>query len=489
MQKVKIFIIIGLFGLLIHSNGQNKPKNNELNQQKEYFDDAEFFYGSEEYREALYNFLKLYEQMPDNCNINYRIGMCYINIPGEEQKSIPYFEQAITNMSEKYEKSELSETQAPLHALFYLGNAYRINNELDKALSAYKKFINNPFFERNYNSQMVDKEVEACERAKLISDNPIKIKLVNLGNIINNANANQKAVTNADGKVLVYLSSLKFYDAIMLSRKTDTGWIEPDNISPQIGSDGDCEPTWMSADGKTLLLVKKAKGNNDIYITHLDEKNNWSLMEPLNKNINSKWNESSACISSDGQTIYFSSDRKGGEGKLDIYKSVLDAQGGWGEAVNLGKTINTEYNETNPFICQDGKTLYFSSEGHLNMGGYDIFLSILKANGKWETTINVGFPLNSTSNDMFYQPLGNGETAFVTLTRPGGYGKEDIYQVENISVAERNNPNQTEKTKQKKIMVRDKSTNEVIGILYVDIKDTSVKVENQTNNLEFKVQE
>jgi hypothetical protein len=469
MHKIKYIIIVGLFGFVGYVNCQNPPKLSarETPKLSEYFDDAEFFYESEDYREALYNFLKLYEQMPTNCNINYRIGMCYLNIPGEENKAIPYFETALTKMSERYEKSSLKEQRAPIHTLFYLGNAYRINNQLDKALEVYNKFRKHPSFEYNYNSSMVDNEIEACERAKLVQDNPIDIQITNLGSLINNANSNLRPVTNSDGTMLVYLSGMKFYDAIMFSRKTDSSWTEPENISPLVGSDGDCEPTWLSADGKTLLIVKKTKGNHDIYVSYLGEKDKWSLMEPLNKNINSKWNESAACISPDGQTMYFSSDRRGGEGKLDIYKSVKDKTGNWGEAVNLGKTINTDLNETNPFICKDGKTLYFSSEGHLNMGGYDIFISVHQANNKWETTINVGYPLNTTSNDIFYQPLENGETAFTSLIRKDGFGKEDIYFVENKSIAIRNK-NQDDRSKNKKIVVRDKNTNEAVGILYIN---------------------
>jgi len=456
-------------------------------QLKEYFTDADFFFEGEDYREALFNYLKIHDKDSVNANINYCIGMCYMNIPGEETKAIPYFEKAASKISTKYRKSVYEERSAPLYLLFYLGTAYRIDNQLTKALAAYNKFRNHPYFEGHYNEGMVDIEIGACERAKLIQDNPINARFTNIGPPVNNALMNRNPVLNKDETILIYLSSLKFYDAIFMSRKVKGVWGEPVNISSDVGSDGDCEPTCLSADGKELYFVKKMKKNSDIYVSVLKD-SVWGPMQPLNKNINTSHNETHASISVDGKTLYFSSDRKGGFGGLDIYKSEKQANGDWGPAVNLGENINTEFDETTPFICEDGKTLYFSSKGHLNMGGYDIFVCHLMANNKWEKPNNVGYPINTTGDNIFFNPLANGEIAYTALVRPDGFGKEDIYRIENLTLQARNN-HSLENQKILRIVVKDKKTNDVLGVLYFDQKADTLQIHQTSEKIDIRIDE
>ena len=490
MYKNKLILVIAIFlifsQLLICQNKKLSQKQTEKQQLKEYFEDAEYFFDREDYREALFNFQKVNASDTANANICYRIGMCYINIPGEENKAIPYFERALPKISVKYNKSTFEERKAPLYLLFYLGNAYRVDNQISKALEVYNKFRNHPYFEGNYNAGMVDTEIAACQRAKVIQDNPINVRFTNLGKGINTPQSNRCAVVNRDETLLVYLSEQKLYDAIMACHKVNGVWSEPENISPQVGSDGDCEPTCLSADGNDLYFVKKTKGNYDIYVSHYKD-GLWTSMVALNKNINSSKMETFASVSADGKTLYFSSDRRGGFGKLDIYKSEKLANGDWGSAINLGENINTESNETNPVICEVGKTLYFSSEGLLNMGGYDVFVSQLSANNKWEKSANVGFPINTTGNDVGYYPIKNGEIAYYSLVRKDGYGREDIYRVENLTIQSRNNHITGDKIKQRKIVVRDKVTNEILGILIYDQNSDSLKIQQSSENIDIKI--
>jgi Tol biopolymer transport system component len=493
MKKNKILLILALFLFTTQLGvGQKKvSKKQEQDQEQkqklqEYFNDGDFFFGQEDYREALFNFLKVYQADTMNANINYQVGMCYVNISGEERKAIPYFERALPKISTKYEKNTLEEKRAPLYLLFYLGNAYRTNNQIDRALEVYSTFRKHPFFEGHFNEGIVDNEIAACDRAKIIFDNPVKVKFTNLGPIINNSVVNKRPVVDKEERTLIYLSELKLYDAIMMCRKENGVWGEPENISPQVASDGDCEPTSLSSDGTVLYLVKKTKNNNDIYMSKLVD-GKWTAMVALNKNINSSKNESAASISTDGKTLYFSSDRRGSFGKLDIYKSELQAYGDWGTAINLGENINTDGNDTNPFISDDGKVIFFSSEGHLNMGGYDIFSSQLMTNGKWEKSANVGYPINTTSNDLFYYPLQNGEIAYSSNIKPDGFGRDDIYRVENYSLQARNNKPASQKPKTKKIVVRDKVTEEVLGILYFDQVTDSLQIQQASDRIDIKM--
>ena len=419
-MKHLLFILISLLLIYTRLDAQS------LSERMELFDDGTFFYASEDYKEAVYYFLKLYDYDPENGNIAFLTGMCYLNIPGEEEKSIPYLEKAITKISYTYNKSTFQEVRAPLHAMFYLGNAYRVNNQLKEALDMYERFMNSPYFEGNYNVAIVQKEIDDCKRAKVIQDKPIKIQQTNMGMVINDQNENFNPVVSGNDSMIIFVTGLKFYDAVMMSVITDTGWSYPVNITPQIGSDGDCYPVCLSHDGKELYLVKREKRNDDIYVSRWNN-GSWTVREPLNREINSGKMETHASITADGKYLFIASD-KGSKGGMDIFVSERNDEGEWGKPENLGEKINTEYDENYPFISSDGQVLFFSSKGHNSMGGYDIFFSKM-INGKWSIPFNIGYPISTTSDDIFYSINGNGVVSYRALNIDGGYGKKDIYKV------------------------------------------------------------
>jgi hypothetical protein len=150
----------------------------------------------------------------------------------------------------------------------------------------------------------------------------------------------------------------------------------------------------------------------------------WTSIKKLNKNINTKFYESHASVSADGKKLYFTSNREGGQGNLDIYVSEKDASGDWGPAVNLGAAINTPFNEDTPFVTENDSVLYFSSEGHSSMGGFDNFKS-QKSGTAWKTPTNIGYPINTTDDDKFFQPVNNGENAYYSMTTD--YKKKEIF--------------------------------------------------------------
>ena len=394
---------------------------------KEWWDNGQEFFDGEDYQEAVYYYLKLHDASPNNGNFSFLVGSCYLNLPGQEIKAIPYLEQAVTKISTKY-KNEISQTRAPLHAYFYLAQAYRMNNQMDKALEMLDKFTSSPYFEDNYNEAIVNAEIEACKKAKVIIDKPIQISVSNLGSVINNNSENYDPVLTQDTSIIIFMNNMKFYNAIYMSTRENGVWTEHENITPQVGSDGDTYPTSISADGKTLYLVKKPKKNGDIYVSHY-ENGKWSTMERLNDNVNTNKNETFACISPDGKTLYFTSDRKGGEGGLDIWYSELQLDGQWGKAKNMGPQVNTKLDEETPCVSADGKTLFFSSQGHQNMGGFDIFYS-RKVKGSWTNATNIGYPLNTTLDDKFYFPIGDGLTGYMAKRLPSGFGLQDIYRIQ-----------------------------------------------------------
>lgn len=411
-------------------SAQNKLTKEEL------FDEGEYFFWREDYKEALFYYLQLVKKEPDNSNFNFKVGECYLNIPDEETRAIPYFEKAVKNIVKKqdYKRKSFDEKNAPLHAYFYLGNAYRINNKLAKALECYDTFTNHPHYLGNYNLTVVDNEIEVCERAKIIKDSPIEITRTNLESPINSEQDNNFPVISGNESVIIFITKLPFYDAIFMSEKDENNeWIDPVNISSQILSDGDLYPTGISYDGTQLIMVRKTKFNDDLYISSFDGKR-WSAAKSLGKSINSKLDENYGSFSQDGNKLYFSSNRFGGEGGFDIYVSEKDKDGEWDKPKNLGRVVNSEFDEIAPHVSATTNTLFFSSNGHYGMGGYDIFYSVYnKKNKRFGEPINIGYPVNTTSDNKILYPAHDGKTFYSALKLDEGEGKLDIYRIEILS--------------------------------------------------------
>jgi len=394
------------------------------------FNDAVFFYTIEDYKEAAFLFQQLLRHNPENANFNFYAGMSLLNVKGQERQAIHFLERAVMFTSVKYKQRSFHERRAPHHAWFFLGNAYRINNQLDKALESYEKFQDIKDFERHYNIRIVENEIKACNRAKIIQDSPLRIVKENIGSPLNTPGSEYNPVLSCNEETIVYISSQRFYEAIMYAGKSNEMWNNPVNITSQIGSDGDIFPCYLSPAGDELYLVKKSRSGGDIYYSRL-EGEFWSKAQPLNSDINTRSNESHAAVSPDGRLLVFTSDRKGGFGGLDIYLSEKKEDGEWGPAVNSGNTINSTLDEDTPFFSPDGKTLYFSSTGHFNMGGYDIFFTTKNAEGNWSEPINIGYPISTTGDDKFFFPVNNNHTGYISrFNEETGIGLEDIYRVQ-----------------------------------------------------------
>ncbi|MFW5644903.1 MAG: tetratricopeptide repeat protein [Bacteroidota bacterium] len=470
-------ILYSLFILSVFAQAEADPEDT--------YRDADYFYDTGEYEEALYLFRQLGKDYPENANLQFRIGMSYLNIPGSETQAIPHLEKAVQNTTLKYKEADFDEKEAPHHALFYLGKAYRINNQLDDALETYEKFMDIRNFEKKYNLRITENEIKSCQRAKIIQDSPIELTKRNPGQTINNSAHNFHPVVTPDENAMVYMQRLKFYDAIMYSYKKEGEWSEPINITPQVGSDGEMIPSGISPDGTELLLVKKeAFDNGDIYYSKL-EGNFWSKAVPLSKKINTIRDEDHASFSPDGKTLLFSSNRRGGYGKLDIYRSERLENGEWSEPENLGPTINTPENETSAFFMMNNHHLYFASNGHFNMGGYDIFFSE-KENNEWTDPVNLGYPLNTTGDNRYYQPVKKGNTGYLSLfDQEENINKEDIYRIEMAPPASIPLPRTHMKSKSFILEIEDPGTGEVIVVSYDKEKDT-FRVDSE-KNLNYKI--
>jgi tetratricopeptide (TPR) repeat protein len=394
---------------------------------EELYRDANSYFYFEDYEEALAIYLNVYSFQPGNSNLEYRIGICYLNIPGSKHRAIDFFEKATTNINKRYNENSLKETGAPVDAIFYLANAYFINNQLDKAQESYDRFQREVKSESRYNMSYFNHQLNSLKSSRQKQSYPVNFIRENLGEAFNDRFSNFNPVASGNGKVMAYTTKRRFQNVVFVARRDGKDWGTPQNITLDLVVDGNCSTLSLSYSGDELYLFRDDVHDGNIYSSRFID-GRWTPMQKLNANINTPSYETHAAESPDGKKLYFTSNRPGGIGDLDIYVSERTATGDWGIAANLGPIINTSFNENTPFLTADGSGLFFSSEAHNSIGGYDIFFSQLQTDGKWSKPINVGYPLNTTDDDLFFQPLGNGSMGLMATFDDEGYGEMDIYR-------------------------------------------------------------
>ncbi|WPU91133.1 OmpA family protein [Mucilaginibacter sabulilitoris] len=262
---------------------------------------------------------------------------------------------------------------------------------------------------------------------------PVAFKPINMGPEINTANDEYLPVATADESMLIFTRKINNNEDFYKSLNNGGKWQTASYLSDQINTAQYNEGAQsISQDGKYLFFTgcnrPDGLGRCDIYIAR-KRGNDWAKPFDLSPPVNTSGWESQPSISADGRTLYFVSNRSGGYGGYDIWKSALTDKG-WGQPENLGPNINTSYDEQSPFIHPDDSTLYFSSNGWPGLGNKDIFVSRLGKDGKWQKPENLGYPINSNGDENGLTLTANGNYAFFASNNLNGYGGYDIYTFE-----------------------------------------------------------
>ncbi len=392
---------------------------------KTQFLEGEYFFYIGEFNEARFIYSELLKEDPDNANLKFLIGACYLSINGEKSKSVAYLEQAAESVSPGYREGSYKERNAPTESIFALARAYHIQNQPDKAIYYYKKYYNIMKLKDPAEIDYVNKQIESCMLAEKMLLNPQPYNRTPFSSDVNIYASNFNAVMAEKDSILIYMRKKPFYTAIMMTRMKNGKWTYPIAINDQLEVDDNSIVCSISGDGKELYMSLGKDQIYDIYVSSF-KKDKWGKLEKLNNNINTNYSETHASISKDGQKLYFTSDRPGGLGAMDIWVSEKDRNNEWGPAVNLGQPINSVYSEETPFINKNGKILYFSSMGHATMGGFDVFFSSLLPNGNWSYPANMGYPVSTCDDDLFYYPLGDGQQALFSGLMDEGEEKQKI---------------------------------------------------------------
>lgn len=401
---------------------------------KQLFFDAEYAFITEDYDKALDLYSELLKMDPENANLHFLTGACYLSIYGEKYKAIPHLEKAVQSMTTGYREGSYKEKNAPRESFFALARAYHIRQDFDRAIEYYQKYRNIMFKKSFAEVEYVNQQIKSCELAMSMISKPIDIQFFNLGDQVNRFSSNYNPVVSRDDSTLIYMSDEPVDGTMLVTHRKDGGWTEPRRINEEIGSEGNCYPTSLSFDGKELFLVQRNYEGADIFVSYRKGAL-WTRMVRLNDQINTVYFETHACISDNGKSLFFTSDRPGGQGAMDIWVSETTTEGDWGPPRNLGPRINSHYNEETPFLTEDSRKLYFSSQGHATMGGYDIFVAekvpslklgqdgVLsdKSSGeamtavRWSSPRNAGYPISTTDDDLFYVPRENGRRGYCAI--------------------------------------------------------------------------
>ncbi len=428
----KIIFALSFLCVVSGSFGQQTEQNDPEKHSKVTVREANDYFTAGDYDEALDAYLTLLEDDPGNDKFYYRIGICYLNANISKAKAVSYLETVARK--ENFEPD----------ALFLLARAYQYAYRFDDAIKAFNDFKKKGKGSAG-NLKDADREIQFCYNAKELMKFPLNVSFENLGKNINSQYNDYFPFVTSDESFIIFNSKRPMEgrkeknpdgtwdNHIYFSRIKEGVFQKAEDIDEPIASKKDAqEVIGLSSNGDIVLLYYgNLNGVGDIYLSKRDAKGNFSKPEKLDETINSpKGEEIAACITSDGNTIYFASDRPGGFGGTDIYVCKKLPNGKWGTAQNMGPDINTPNNEDFPNISPDGRMFFFSSDGHTGMGGYDIFKTEWnEAEKKFSGVKNLGYPINTPDDNMNFRISSNGKYGYMAALRDGGMGDMDIYRV------------------------------------------------------------
>lgn len=455
---IRVIFLFLLLTSVILGNAQEAEKNDSSNVSEEWTLKEKWqcatnkykvsWMGSQDYQSALRIFRELVKNHPEDLSVNYYIARCYFHLNK--------FDEA----KKHYDKAYKLDSTYRKDMLLMRGRVYKNIGEYQTAiqlLNQYKTTLTPKKLEGPEGKE-INKYIDQCLFIKNQLANPIDVEIKNMGANINSEFSDTRPSLTADGLTMVFTSRRaeseggtlcadgQYFEDVYMSVWNDTtkSWTKAEAIAGAVNTVNHDASLSISPDGTQLFLYKDVKGG-DIFVANKKFSGRWTEPEPIDKimekkYINSSYFDSDAALANNGQELFFVSNREIklftniGEGESyglgDIWRSIKKPDGTWTKPQNLGDSINTEHDEIGVFVHPDGKTMFFSSKGHTGMGEYDIFMSIYNENTKtWSKPINLGYPINSKNNDLFFVVSTDYSKGYFCSEREDSYGFYDIYEV------------------------------------------------------------
>jgi len=380
------------------------------------------------YRKAAGILEPIVNQQPQNKEALKLAGICFLNLAGEEEKAWRYLDKASS-----YYNLENKPSLTVLETYFFLAQSLHKNYKFEEAVNIYEKLLklNNT---KDW-TEKINRELQYNKNAIELVKKPRDFKVISMGNIINTPYDEHSPLVALDESTFYFTSNRPaedlpkdeegYFENIYVTYWRDGEWIKPQPLELPGEYFGNRATVSINAEGTAMIIYQNDGFKGSLYLTEYGF-NGWK--EPVPLPINSpNSTENHACFSPDGTEIWFVSDRAGGYGGKDIWVSRKKPDGSWGEPINAGTDINSEYDEDSPFISADGSLLYFSSQGHNSMGGFDIFVSRKGKSGAWLKAENIGYPVNTPNDDVFVLPTPDEQRIYFSSRRKGGTGGSDLY--------------------------------------------------------------
>lgn len=388
---------------------------------------------------------KLLESDADNANYNYRKGRSMMALGYDPATVVPFLLKGSAQTNRMYNSASATEKNAPNDTYFWLAKCYHQMSDLDNAEANYQKYLDVEVYKQVEMRKFAQNGLQQVANARREIAAPRNFVVKNAGNAINTKNPDYASFVNLDGTALYFTSRRVWenqanmdivdpamnlpWEAIFVSYKNGSNWTAPkllDFCSPE----NNYASVSVSKDERVIYTYNDKSANGDIYLSNLVDGEFKTYEKVEIPRINTKYWEPHFVISPDGNALFFVSDRPGGFGGRDIWKLEKLSNGEWSrDPINLGAEINSPFDEDSPFIALDGKTLFYATNGPKSIGGFDIMKVVMNADGSFGSPENMGYPVNSTHDDIYFSSIGSGEIAYFTSSRKGGQGEKDIYEV------------------------------------------------------------
>jgi tetratricopeptide (TPR) repeat protein len=422
--KHSIFFLLLIFISALNSYSQAKPKG------KWEPEDAEEHFKNQNYVMALPMYKELSRREPDDVGYNYKLAYSYMHTTIDKTAAIPYLEKVVKS------------SKSPTDSWLWLGKAYHLANKFKDAIDAYSKY-KEIVIKNKEEVEKADHYIEQCNNAEVLIKHPIHISFTNAGPDVNSEFPDYYPWITSDEQTLFFTSRRKgghttqveadgYYSSdAFVCTVLDGKWDKAKNLGNMVNTNLDEQIVGINPDGSELVVyIDHISEVEDLYSTH-KKNNGYAKLEKLGDNVNNAKEYSGSIFNTEeGPILYFVRQDKNSIGETDIYTARMLPTGQWGIPVNIGPKINSKYREDFPWLSADGKTLYFSSEGHSSMGGFDLFKCIWdEIDKEWSTPINLGYPLNTSDDERQISVLPDTRAGYTSALRPGGFGDLDVYRI------------------------------------------------------------
>ena len=441
MKKLILLIVCVVFCFGMYSQKSNKVF------MKSFYDACSYMY-EDNYSVALDYWKKAEDKDPENPNVWYNMGVCLKNSSKDRELAVEYLTKALDFTNPNYVRSDHTERTVPIDCYLELGIALRMVGKYDESTEMLNRA--KEVAATNGRADLTEKtadELAITENAQKIKTQKScgRIELYNLGSVINSEYSDHSPIITCDGQTLYFTSkrpnilNSEEDEKIYVAHKKDNGeWSSPEMLPAPINTKGKNESVVsVSSDGNQLYFFRSGSAlQGGLFVSEKTDNGAWGKPKQLNSDINTKYRESHVAIAPDGNSMYFTSDRPGGFGGLDIYVIKKLPNGKWSEPQLLPAEVNTPKDEEYPFVHPNGSTLYFNSKGHENSGGYDVFFSKINDDGSYSKAENMCSPINTHDNDICYSLSCDGKTAYIAAIREDTKGEYDIYVINDVTTEE-----------------------------------------------------